>query len=458
MQAPSNSRASAVATPEVSPMLVRMLIAVLATVTLLFVFRPTVVPAQQPAKPVAPVSAKPTEAKPDAKAPAHVAPAHAATLTTGSAQGALAEQTVGKSDAAPKEPVKAAPRAVRPTTTRAAVSNAATGKAKSETKTEIVRAGTHAPTTVAEVAETDTADAFAHADVDPFLTPIPRIWGVDGATMRGARGSEQQTVFISHAIDAAQAEVEVDALLPARVPRARTGEFAGAPFAVAGATFTAAGTVGHTDAAPTGFVGRANAAVRKTEHIAKRVLLLDEIEVTLPAGTPAEVGSRFVAVDSDRLFKSTVQIAIPAGVLEVVKVEDGRPIIARVVQQSGAIQEGQRLLPLETGGISGNLAITAVKRTSNAPETEVIWVNGDGLMPSLQSFIVLGAGEREGVKAGDQFALVKRQGLGPDAVEQRIAVVRVVRVTSFGSSAIVVRQDQPGIGVGSAARLIGRVQ
>ncbi|MEO7359726.1 MAG: hypothetical protein ABI120_05315, partial [Gemmatimonadaceae bacterium] len=83
---------------------------------------------------------------------------------------------------------------------------------------------------------------------------------------------------------------------------------------------------------------------------------------------------------------------------------------------------------------------------------------GDGLLPSLQSYLVLGAGEPQGVKIGDQFALVKRFGLGPDAVEQRVAVVRVVRVTAFGSSAIVVRQEQPGIGVGSAARLIGRVQ
>lgn len=438
MQAPSKSRASAVAAPEALPTLVRLLVALMATVTLLFILRPAIVHAQQTVKPTV---AKPAEAKPPAAHATHA-------TTTGSAQGALAEQTAGKGDAAPKEPAKAAPRSVRPSTTRAAVSNASPVNvpsktaAPAKTSAELIQATEASPVVAAATAVIDDSEAFAHADLNSML--VPRIWGPDGATMRGARGAEETTVFLSRAIDAAQADVEVEMLLPVKTARARSGEYAGAPYAVSGAAFGAAGFVG-------------NAASTSGQRTPKRMQLLDEVEITVPTGTVAEVGQRFVTVDGNRLFKSTVQIAVPTGVLEVVKAEAGRAPVARVVQQTGAIQEGQRLLPLEGSAIVSS-AITPVARLSNAPETDVIWIDGAGLLPSLQSFVVLGAGEKEGVKAGDQFALVTRKGLGPDAIEQRIAVVRVVRVTAFGSSAIVVRQDQPGIGVGTAARLIGRVQ
>ena len=453
MQAPSNSRASAVAISDSRPTLVRMLIALLATVTLLLIFRPSVVRAQDPVKPVP--AAKPVPSKPEAvthPAPvAHTPPAAAVhpPVITGSAPGALAEQTVGKSDAPPKEPLRAAPHAVRPAVKTTVSSSPAPVGVKPAARIEATPA----------VADDDAGlAAFTSANLDPVMMELPRMWGPDASAMRRARRGEDVTVFISHALDAHQADVEVDALLPVKVPRPRSAEYASAPFAVSAETFTSAGVVGHQAAPVHGIVARMTAAATKTEPTPRRFQLLDETEVTLPLGAVAEVGRRFVTVDGDRLLRSTTLIAIPTGVLEIVKINDAGVVFARVVQLAGAVQEGQRLVALEGTAMVNGLEVTAVSRASTAPETEVVWVGGDGLLPSLQSYLVLGAGELQGVKVGDQFALVKRFGLGPDAVEQRVAVVRVVRVTAFGSSAIVVRQDQPGIGVGSAARLIGRVQ
>ncbi|MBC8089901.1 MAG: hypothetical protein H7Z40_21790, partial [Phycisphaerae bacterium] len=186
------------------------------------------------------------------------------------------------------------------------------------------------------------------------------------------------------------------------------------------------------------------------------LVLMDEAEITLPTGVSASVGARFVSVDVGAILKSGAQVLLPTGVLEIVSADAGRPILARVIRQSGRIQEGQHVVALEGSGITNGVFAKATARSSTGPETEVTWIEG-ALLPTLQSYVMLGSGEHEGVKAGDEFALVTRQGLGADAPELRIALVRVIRVTPFGSTAIVVRQDSPTIAVGGAARLVARV-
>ena len=86
-------------------------------------------------------------------------------------------------------------------------------------------------------------------------------------------------------------------------------------------------------------------------------------------------------------------------------------------------------------------------------ESTVSWLEDSALLPSLQSYLVLSAGEAQGVKVGDEFALVDKTAKGPD---ERIAVARVVRTSSLGSSAIVIRQSRSEISVGSAARRIAK--
>ena len=67
---------------------------------------------------------------------------------------------------------------------------------------------------------------------------------------------------------------------------------------------------------------------------------------------------------------------------------------------------------------------------------------------------LLGAGEAQGVKAGDEFALVQKNAAGAD---ERIALVRVVRSGALGSSAVVIGQSLPNIAAGVTARRIARV-
>ncbi len=428
MQAPSKSPAVAVPAQAPVSLLVPTLAAVIATVTLLILFAPGVVRAQ--AKLVPP----PTSA---VKAPA---------TTTGSAQGALAAQTADRTDAAAKEAPKALPRGSKIAAPRSI--STTTGN---DPKDRVSSKPRLKATVMESVATTDGAFPAHDSSVmafDELVNPgSSRIWGADVATQRDARGADVSTIFQGRSYDAAETEEAVLAVLPSIKVRPRNGEYASAPYAVTSPSLLHAGAVGRR-------AGTAAGSFRGVE----RLVLIDEAEVTLPAGTVAVVGARFVSVDVDALLKPNVQVIAPTGVFEIVKVEEGRPVIARVVLQAGRIEEGQKLLPLEGRATASDVPLMTVPRAATAPETEVVWIAGGALLPSVQSFLMLGAGEREGVKAGDQFALVKRRGLGPDAAEQRVALVRVVRVTEFGSTAIVIRQDQPGISVGGAARLVARVQ
>jgi len=87
----------------------------------------------------------------------------------------------------------------------------------------------------------------------------------------------------------------------------------------------------------------------------------------------------------------------------------------------------------------------------------VRFIQGEQLLPSLQTFLVLDATQSQGVQQGDEFWLVERIGTGDDAREHRIAVVRIVRTSSFGSTGIVIHQDREGIAVGASARRVARV-
>jgi hypothetical protein len=75
------------------------------------------------------------------------------------------------------------------------------------------------------------------------------------------------------------------------------------------------------------------------------------------------------------------------------------------------------------------------------------------MLPTLQSYLLLRAGQAQGVKAGDEFALVRAR---PSGGEDRVAVVRIVRSGAGGSSAVVIGQSLPEIATGLTARRIAR--
>ena len=271
-----------------------------------------------------------------------------------------------------------------------------------------------------------------------------RIGLVDLADQEAARKStELETVFHRDMPDAAEAERRTRAVLRPNVPASRQAEFDAAPFVLlradlrkAGAITARVGSPGSTDAA---YPQRAN--------------LTDLIEVRPPAGVKYTVGQRLVAVTAPTALDKRSVIALPAGIVEIVRVEPGKPVLAVLRRQSGRVEQGQRLLPA-----TGTAApwMTVERLTASDVQTHVRWIDTHELQPTLQSFVLLGAGLAEGVRAGDEFGLFWRSTKKQPSQERLVATVRVVRSEAAGSSAVITRQYQSDIGSGLAARRIAK--
>lgn len=515
---PSSNRRSAarVATAE-SPVRLytwHVLMAVLATLALLFVWRPTVLRAQaapaKTSKAAAQAAKRPAER--DTTTTTHVVKAgetlwslatryygdghqwralarrNGIPLTSDTAlrvgakllvpsKGAVAAATtrlpVAKEAAVPAvatTPASSAPAPVR-SVTPGLTPKPRTGALAAQTanKGDASGKGTTAKTTAAKPATVSSRESAAPkvataADVNPaadtsamsnrgalrpqiitgkLLTRSESHIGIVGATdLRSARArNESPTVFVRVVPDAAEAAEATRSLLRAATPAPRRGEFVAAPYPLAESRWAQAGRV----------LGRFDAGGGAKSQTDARLQLADEVEISAPAGTTLSVGDQLVAVRMDAAISPTARVGVPTGVLQVTRADAGKPIRAYVRSQTGVIEQGQALFPSEGAAAAIDLRLELVSGADVS--TTVSWTEA-AVIPSLQSYLVLGAGEAQGVKAGDQFALVRGTA---GTAEERIAVVRVVRATAHGSAVVVVQQSRPEIAVGVTARRIARV-
>jgi hypothetical protein len=99
------------------------------------------------------------------------------------------------------------------------------------------------------------------------------------------------------------------------------------------------------------------------------------------------------------------------------------------------------------------------------PESKVVYVPSNAVLPSVQSYVILDATSRDGVKQGDQFTLYRAREKAPvpgtdksvQLPEEPIALAQVVKVTDHGTTAIILDQRQPAVKTGVAARLTARM-
>jgi LysM repeat protein len=255
--------------------------------------------------------------------------------------------------------------------------------------------------------------------------------------------SEVQTVFHRDLPDAAEAERRTRAALRPNAPAPRQAEYDAAPFVLLQSALATAGSI----------TKRVGSPVTTESGYPQRAIMTDQVEVRPPAGVTYSVGQRLVAVTTPTPTDKRSMIAIPAGIVEVVRVEAGKPVLAVLVRQSGRVEQGQRLL-LATGSSAPWLDVQ--KLADPDVKTSVRWVDPSELQPTLQSFLLLAAGSVQGVKAGDEFGLYRSGSKAQPAQESLVAMVRVVRSEATGSSAVIMRQYQSDIAVGLAARRVAR--
>lgn len=317
----------------------------------------------------------------------------------------------------------------------------------------VIRQAKAAVVAAAPADSTVPSVALATAGEDTLPSPAPgvasarqgtRIGLVDLEAQEASRKtSEVETVFHRDLPDAAEAERRTRAVLRPNAPAPRQAEFDAAPFVVSPSDLVKAGSI----------IRRIGSAETTESGYPQRAIVTDQIEVRPPAGVTYSVGQRLVAVTTPAAVDKQTLIAIPAGIVEIVRVEAGKPAVAVLMRQSGRVEQGQRLLPA-TGASAPWL--TAQKIEAPDVRTSVRWIDPHELQPTLQSFLMLAAGSTQGVKAGDEFGLYRRGTTEQPAQESLVATVRVVRSEVAWSSAVITRQYRSDIAVGLSARRVAK--
>ena len=189
-----------------------------------------------------------------------------------------------------------------------------------------------------------------------------------------------------------------------------------------------------------------------------RLQIHDRVLITPPSGVEAVRGARYLVYALGPELEGRGQVVLPTGVVMVEREpRGGEAVHARVVTAYDDLRVGQHLIrfdsaafpterptPVELGGL----------------DARVVWVRGGNVLPSEHQYLVLDRATRDGVQQGDQFTLHRRAHRNEDGVplpSEPIAVVQVVRVTPFGSTAMVVDQVQPAIREGNEARMTAKM-
>jgi len=186
-----------------------------------------------------------------------------------------------------------------------------------------------------------------------------------------------------------------------------------------------------------------------------RFHLEDAVFVELPDGRQPRVGDRYLAFAYGPLLAEGQQVMLPTAIVRVESFVSGQPTVARIVRQFGEIFLDQSLVPYVPALTNTTAAPAAV---ANGATGEVVWVNSDPVLPSIQSYVIL-AVHGSAPKLGDQFTLIDdRDDPTHPAPPVSAAVAQVVRITPFAVTAIVLDHDQPTIKAGMPVRLTARLQ
>jgi hypothetical protein len=185
--------------------------------------------------------------------------------------------------------------------------------------------------------------------------------------------------------------------------------------------------------------------------------VFDRVYATLPSNGVGAVGERYLVVTEGAMISDSTRMVVPTGIVEVERRPDGEAATVRILRLFGPVKLGHRLIPLPILTIPDEVLPTPQEL---GMMSTVIWVSPNDILPSLQDYLTLAASSRDGVTLGDQFTLVLPRRPGPGGVtlpEEALALVRVVRVSEFGATALLIDQRHPGIEIGTRARMSAKM-
>lgn len=190
-----------------------------------------------------------------------------------------------------------------------------------------------------------------------------------------------------------------------------------------------------------------------------RVNLYDPVFFAPPVGAVAPEHERYVTYRLGPLIEGFGQIVIPTGIIEVTRApRNGEAATGRVVALFSEMQQGEHLIPLDTGAARPGTPVAV----SNGVSGKVRWIDNEPVLPSLQRYVVLDISGRNGVTAGDQIEFYQprqkpTEGESLAIPEVPLGHAQVLRVTPYGATAIVTSVEQPKLEEGTAARIAAKM-
>ena len=118
----------------------------------------------------------------------------------------------------------------------------------------------------------------------------------------------------------------------------------------------------------------------------------------------------------------------------------------------------QSVLPYDT--LPARPGVFPSRVESGGLVTQLRWMKGEPVLPSVGQQVILTATAKDGLTAGDQVTLYRDGGVdvqGNALPEEEVAAAQITRVTPTGTSAVLLRITGPAITVGMRARVTAKM-
>jgi hypothetical protein len=196
-------------------------------------------------------------------------------------------------------------------------------------------------------------------------------------------------------------------------------------------------------------------------HDRSRLDLFDAVLFAPPVGAVAPERELYLAYRLGPYYEDFGQIVIPTGIIEVTRSpRNGEAAIGRVVKKFGEVLAFQRLIAYD----SSAAVVTGTPETvKNGRKGTVRWISSMPVLPRIQNYVVVdNITRRDTVRIGDKIELYEprlppREGQTLSIPEVYIATAQVMRVTPYGTTAIITWMEQPKIEQGTAVRVSAKM-
>ncbi|MES2179523.1 MAG: LysM peptidoglycan-binding domain-containing protein [Gemmatimonadota bacterium] len=188
--------------------------------------------------------------------------------------------------------------------------------------------------------------------------------------------------------------------------------------------------------------------------------MFDKVLMVPPVGSVAAERERFIAYTLGETIEGVGTIVIPTALLEVVRApRNGEAATVEVRELYGMVNANAAVIAIDTAG-AGSTASPVVY--SDTRTTTVRAIHRNAVLPSLDYEVLFDLGSKDGMRIGDEVELFRPRekevpGERPAIPEVSIARAQVIRVTPYGSTARVIKVNQPAIKVGESVRITARM-